>query len=166
MPLLQAELVEKKGWLGEDELVEYYALSQSIPGIIAANVSIFTGYRLDGQRGAIAAILGVITPAFVAIVLLATVLEILVHFEFMQSMFWGIGIGVIILLFLAIKEMWKKSIVDRFTCGVFLGAFLLSACFKMSPAVIVVLAILAGIIYKIRYTQGLSGEEITGDDVK
>ena len=48
LPLLQSELVDKKHWLNEDELFEYYALSQSVPGIIAANTSIFTGYKLNG----------------------------------------------------------------------------------------------------------------------
>ena len=164
LPLLQSEIVDKKGWLDSDELVEYYALSQSVPGIIAANISIFTGYRLSGQKGATAAILGVVTPAFVAIVLLATVLEVLVHYGFIQNMFWGIGIGVIILLFLATKDMWSKSIVDKFTCGVFLGAFLLSACFKVSPAVIVILAIVSGIVYKTKISK--KDIEITEDKIR
>ena len=75
LPLLQSELVEKRSWITGDEVAEYYALSQSIPGLIAANISIFTGYKLQGISGALAAIGGVITPAFLAIVVLARVLE-------------------------------------------------------------------------------------------
>lgn len=148
LPLLQSELVEKKEWLSADDLVEYYALSQSVPGIIAANISVFTGYKLKGFVGALAAVLGVITPAFLAIILLASLLQTLVSLNIIQNIFWGVGIGVIMLLYLATKEMWNKSIVDKFTCIVFITTFLLSACFKISPALIIIGAIIAGILYR------------------
>lgn len=148
LPLLQAELVDKKGWIDSDGLCEYYALGQSVPGIIAANMSIFVGYKLRGQVGALAAVLGIVTPAFLAIILVATMLEEIVHLSFIQSIFWGVGIGVILLVYLATKEMWNKSIVDKFTCIVFFAAFILSTCFHVSPAFIIVLSILAGILYK------------------
>jgi len=148
LPLLQSELVEKKEWLSADDLVEYYALSQSVPGIIAANISVFTGFKLKGFVGALAAVLGVITPAFLAIILLASLLQTLVSLNIVQNIFWGVGIGVIMLLYLATKEMWNKSIVDKFTCIVFIATFLLSACFKISPALIIIGAIIAGILYR------------------
>lgn len=151
LPLLQSELSEKREWLTSDELCEYYAISQSLPGIIAANVSIFTGYKLDGQKGALAAILGVITPAFLAIVIIAAFVEQMAGFGFVKDIFWGVGIAVIILIFLATKEMWSKSVIDQFTCVIFIGAFILSACFKVAPAIIVILAIVAGIIYRRKY---------------
>lgn len=148
MPLLQSELVEKKGWIDSDGLCEYYALGQSVPGIIAANMSIFVGYKLRGQTGALAAVLGIVSPAFLAIVLLASILEEIVYLTFIQSIFWGVGIGVILLVFLAAKEMWSKSIVDRFTCIVFFAAFILSSCFHVSPAIIIILAIISGVVYR------------------
>ena len=152
LPLLQEELCIKKKWIDFDELCEYYALGQSVPGIIAANTSIFVGCKLCGTKGAIAATAGMVTPAFLSIVLLAKILEQLVGYNFVQSIFWGVGIGVIMLLFLAVKEMWAKSIVDNFTCVVFFIAFFLSAGFRMSPAYIIIAAIIAGIIYE-KYRQ-------------
>lgn len=148
LPLLQSELVDKKGWIDSDGLCEYYALGQSVPGIIAANMSIFVGYKLRGQIGALAAVLGIVTPAFLAIILVASMLEEIVHLKFIQSIFWGVGIGVILLVFLAAKEMWSKSIIDRFTGVIFFAAFILSACFHVSPALIIILSIAAGIIYR------------------
>lgn len=148
LPLLQSELVEKRGWIDSDGLCEYYALGQSVPGIIAANISIFVGYKLKGQAGALAAVLGIVAPAFLAIILIASMLEEIVHLSFIQSIFWGVGIGVIMLLFLATKEMWSKSIVDRFTCVMFFAAFILSAGFHVSPAIIIILAIITGVIYR------------------
>ena len=67
LPILQSELVEKRNWIDNDDLCEYTALSQSIPGLIAANLSIFVGYKLKRTAGALAAISGMITPAFLCI---------------------------------------------------------------------------------------------------
>lgn len=163
LPLLQSELVEKKEWITSDELTEFYALSQSVPGIIAANISVFTGYKLNGIVGAFAATLGVITPAFLAIVLLASLLQTIVSYSIVQSIFWGVGIGVIILLYLATKEMWNKSITDKFTCILFITTFIMSACFKIPPAIIIITAILAGIIYRSNLIDKIK-ELIGGDE--
>ncbi len=148
LPLLQSELVEKKEWINSDELTEYYALSQSVPGIIAANISVFTGYKLNGISGAFASVLGVITPAFLAIILLASLLQTIVSLNIVQNLFWGVSIGVIMLLYLATKEMWNKSITDKFTGILFIVSFFLSACCKVSPAIIIIGAVITGILYK------------------
>jgi len=146
LPLLQSELIDKKNWICDDELCEYYALSQSIPGIIAVNTAIFTGYKLHGISGAISATFGMVTPAFISIILVARIMEEIVRLKFVQSIFWGVGIGVLILIFLAVKEMWRKSVVDKFTCWIFFIIFALSACFKAPPAALIILAIFIGIL--------------------
>lgn len=145
LPLLQSELVDKKHWIEDDELSEYYALGQSIPGIIAANVSIFVGYKLRKTAGALAAITGVVLPAFVAIIVLARIMEEIVNLKVVQYVFWGVGIGVLMLIFLAVKEVWKKSVVDNFTCWIFFITFVLSACFKVSPAILIIFAVFIGL---------------------
>ena len=74
LPLLQSELVDKKHWIDDDTLCEYYALSQSVPGIIAANTAMFTGYKLRGTAGAFTATIGLVLPAFVSIIIIARIL--------------------------------------------------------------------------------------------
>ena len=145
LPLLQSELIDKKNWLSDEELCEYFALSQSIPGIIAANVSIFVGYHLRKTMGAVMAIFGLILPAFAAIIILARIMTEITHISFVKSIFWGVGIGVLMLIFLAIKEVWKKSVVDKYSCGIFFLTFILSACFKAPPAVLIILAVFLGL---------------------
>lgn len=145
LPLLQSELVDKKNWMDDEELCEYFALGQSIPGIIAANVSIFAGYKLRKLPGALAAILGIVTPAFISIILIAKILQELVSLKFVQSIFWGVGIGVLVLIFFAVKEVWSKSVVDKFTCFIFFLIFILSSYFKVSPALLVIFAIFIGL---------------------
>ena len=70
LPILTNEFVEKRKLVNHDELLDYFALSQSLPGIIAANISMFVGYKLRGKIGAIIAMLGVITVPFIIIILL------------------------------------------------------------------------------------------------
>jgi len=145
LPLLQAEIVDRKQWIDDEELCEYFALSQSIPGVIAANVSIFVGYKLRGFWGAVSAILGIVMPAFVAIVVLARIMVEVNNLPFVQNIFWGVGIGVLMLIFLAVKEVWKKSVVDKFSCWIFFITFILSACFKAPPAILIILAVVIGL---------------------
>ena len=80
--------------------------------------------------------------------LLASLLQTLVSLNIVQNLLWGVGIGVIMLLYLAIKEMWYKSIIDKFSCIIFITAFLMSALFKLSPAIIIIFSIIAGIVYR------------------
>lgn len=159
LPLLQSELVDKRDWIDNDELCEYTALSQSIPGLIAANLSIFVGYKLKGTMGALAAISGMITPAFLCIVILAKVLEEIIKLQFVQGIFWGVGIGVLILIYLAIKEIWNKSVIDKFTFGVFFVVFLFSVLLKVSPAILIIAAIFLGVIRQFRISRSGSGGE-------
>lgn len=147
LPLLTSELVEKKKWITSEELCEYYALGASLPGIIAANTAIFTGRKLAGRKGAIAATLGIVTPAFLAIVLLASILSEIVTKPSVQHIFWGVGIGVITLLFLAVKEMWQKCVTDKFTTIVYCVCLLLALTGKIPLALIIIASIITGIIY-------------------
>ena len=146
LPLLTSELVEKKHWITSDELCEFYALGASLPGIIAANTAIFTGRKLLGRKGAIAATLGIVMPAFLAIVLLASILSEIVGNQHVQNIFWGVGIGVIVLLFLAVKEMWKKSVTDKFTLGIYLLCLLAALSGKIPLPAIIITSVIIGIL--------------------
>lgn len=148
LPLLTSELVEKKHWITSDELCEFYALGASLPGIIAANTAIFTGRKLLGRKGAIAATMGIVMPAFLAIVLLASILSEVTNNTTVQNIFWGVGIGVIVLLFLAVKEMWKKCVVDKFSITIYLLCLLLAFTRLIPLSLIVILALISGIIFQ------------------
>ena len=148
LPLIQSELVEKRKWLDNEDLINYYAISQCLPGLIAANVSIFTGYKLRGKYGAICAILGLSTSPFITIVLIASALNKIMHLPIINSIFWGVGIGVIILIILSLKEMWSKSIVDKFSFFIFLLILYMTIFLKTSPIISILTAIIIGIIYK------------------
>lgn len=146
VPLMRKNLIEKKQWITEEELVDFYALSQSVPGVIAANISTFTGYKLRGKTGALMALLGILTSPVITVLIIAEILDKILNFPFIQSIFWGVGIAVIILIYLTIKEMWKHSLVDVPSYILFLIAFVLSFILKISPVYIVIFGIIYGIM--------------------
>lgn len=148
VPLMKRAFIENRQWITEEELTDYYAVSQSIPGIIAANISIFVGYKIRGKAGATAAILGIITSPIICIILIALILDKLLQFPFIQSIFWGVGVAVIILLYLSVKEIWKNSVNDIFSSVIFLATLFLSLYCKISPAKIIVLSLIVGVSYK------------------
>lgn len=153
VPLLRNELLEKNGWVTEEEIIDYYALGQCVPGIIAINTTLFIGYKLRGKYGALIAFLGLILPPFLAIILLASTLMAFTQNPVVKDVFWGINIAIIILLYLTVKEVWNKSVIDKFTLFVFLLILALSV-FGISPSISIVLAAALGILYKLISRKG------------
>ncbi len=147
VPLLNSELSDKKGWVSKEEVIDFYALGQCVPGIIAANTTLFIGYKLRGKTGALAAFFGLILPPFLTIILLASFLSAVSENIIMNDIFWGVNVSIIILLFLTVKEVWAKSIVDKFTFFIFI--LILTLMLKgMSPSIAIVLSAVFGIVYK------------------
>jgi len=145
LPILQREVVEKKGWATEEELIDYYAIGQCTPGIIAVNTATFIGQKYKGNLGAICTTLGVVFPSIVIISLLAGVIEAFSHIIWVQHAFGGIRICVCVLIANAVVKLYKKAVVDKLTLVIFLVVTLGSYFLDLSPVVCVVLAAAAGI---------------------
>jgi len=152
LPIITSEISQKRNLIPESDIVDYFALSQSLPGIIAANISMFVGYKLRGKSGAITALLGVIFVPFLTIVLLASILDKFVNNSYIQSTLWGIGIAVIALLFLTVREIWQKSNRDLFFYIILTLSLSALITIKMSPVEVVILFSVLGIIIK-KYTR-------------
>lgn len=148
-PVLKGELIEKKGWITEEELLDYYAIGQCTPGIIAVNVATFAGKKLKGVLGAALATLGVIFPSVVIITLIATFISNFADLWFVQSAFSGIRVAVIVLILNTIISMWKKSIQKPFDYIIFILALFLSFFNILSSVLVVIIGAVAGIIYTI-----------------
>ncbi len=143
IPIMQSEIVEKRGWIDKDELLDYYCVSQCLPGIIAINMAILVGYKLAKMKGAIVSTFAMSLTPFISIVLIASFMQKIMHLQYIEGLFWGVNLSVIVLIYLTLKEMWKKSITDFFTIFWFVLIFLLSA-FKISPAILIIVSILLG----------------------
>lgn len=154
LPLLEREVVKKRGWLTEEELLDYYAIGQSTPGIIAVNTATFTGCKRCGIPGAIAATFGMVFPSLIIISVIAACFTNFAENEYLQNAFAGIRIAVPVILFPAISKLAKKAIKGKLGITICLIAFLLIAFHLASPATVVLGAILLGILKHI-----LSGED-------
>ncbi len=147
LPLLRKYIVENRNWLSEEELVDYFALSQCTPGIIAGNISMFAGYKARGTIGALTAIIGIITPSFFAIILLANILNGAVDNQLVKDAFWGIRISVIVLVIVTVKDMWAKSVYSIFTYILFFTVLTVLLIFPISPAIVILLSAIAAILH-------------------
>ncbi len=148
LPVMKSEFVEKHKLISEDDLINYFAISQSLPGIIAANISIFVGYKLRRTIGAIAAVIGVTFAPFWSIVLLASIISKYLHTDIMQGIFWGVGIGVMVLMVSATREMWAKAFEDKFAYLIFAAGLGIMLFTNLSPVIVVISSAALGVLYK------------------
>ena len=146
LPILQREVVEKHGWATEDELMDYYAIGQCTPGVIAVNTATFIGYKTQGLPGAILATAGVIAPSLIIIIAIAAFIQQFAHLAAVQHAFAGIRIAVCALVLQSVWKMAKKGVVDMPTGIILLATFAAVAFLGVSPVVMVVVAAAAGIL--------------------
>ena len=146
LPIMTNEFVDKRNLVSHDDIIDYFALAQSLPGIIAANMSMFIGYKLRGKWGAILAMVGVTFIPFWSIVLLASILGALVNNS--QGALWGVGVAVIALIILTVREMWQKSNRNAFFYIIFALTLLALLILKITPIQSIIIFTLIGVAYK------------------
>ena len=148
LPMLQKEVVEKRGWATEDELMDYYAVGQCTPGVIAVNTATFIGSKQKGILGSIFASAGVISPSILIIGIIAAFIRNFAELAAVKNAFAGIRDCVCVLIFNSVAKLYKKAVNDLPTTVIFVLVFLGSVLFDVSPAVYVVLAGAAGILIR------------------
>jgi len=126
LPLLQRELVDRKHWLSEEKLVDFYSIGQSTPGIIAVNVATFTGYYREGIKGAIIATLALVTAPIIVILSLAHILALYTDNIYVIKAFSGIRIVVVALIAEAVCKLWKTAIKNKIDILFFVTALVLA----------------------------------------
>lgn len=148
LPILQRELVEDRKWTTEEELMDYFAIGQCTPGVIAVNTATFIGQRRLGSLGGIVATLGVIFPSLVIISVLAGLISSFSHIAWVQNAFAGIQVCVCVLIFNAVRKLWKKSVVDKPTLVIFLLTLLGGVFLDLTPVWFVIGGAVLGILLK------------------
>ena len=148
LPMIQKEVVEKYGWATDEEVLNYFAVGQCTPGVIAFNTATFIGYKKAKVKGAISATLGVVCPSLIIILIIAAFLKNFAQYEIVKNAFSGIRVAVAVLVVNAVVKMWKSGIKDFTGFIIFLIGFLISIIFGISPIFIVIAAIIAGILIK------------------
>ncbi len=146
LPILQREVVEKKGWVSEEEVLDYYALAQCLPGILMVNTLSFMGRKLRGPLGALVSALGAVTPSLIIILIIAMLLSGFAEVPAVQHAFAGIRVCVCVLIFNSVVKLWKSSVKDAFCVALLLAVAAGSLFLDLSPVLFVVLAALLGIL--------------------
>lgn len=145
LPLLQREVVEGKAWVSEAEVMDYYAIGQCLPGLIAVNTAIFIGNKVKGAWGGVCAALGVVFPSLVIITVIAAFLTNFAELPVVQSAFAGIRVCVLVLIVNAILKLRKAALVDWKAYALCGAVFLLTIFTRVSPIILVVCSALCGL---------------------
>jgi chromate transporter len=144
LPIIERELVVKKGWAVMEEVMDYFAIGQVTPGIIAVNVATFIGYKRKGITGGILTTLGIVTPSLIIVSIIAAFLTNFADIPHVRHAFTGIRVAVGALILDAVMKFLKGAIKDWKGIIICLTALILSVVLKTSPVVLVVAAGLAG----------------------
>ena len=147
IPILERELVDKRAWASNEELMDYYAVGQCTPGVIAVNTATFIGNKLAGVLGGITATMGVVFPSVVIITLIAGILTSFAEIQAVKSAFGGIRVCVCVLIFNSVLKLFKAAVIDKVTFVIFLLVLSLSFFFGLSPVLLVLISAAAGIIF-------------------
>jgi len=146
LPILERELSDKKKWTTSDDLLDYYAISQVTPGVIAVNVSTFIGNKLRGAIGGIVATLGVVTPSILIITLIALCISNFSDIVWVQKALRGINISVAALLTYSVFNFAKKAVKGALPLFFLLLAFIAVYFFNVGSVIVIVIGAILGIV--------------------
>ena len=142
LPIMQRECIGR-GWLDGEEVADYFAMGQCLPGMIAVNTTVFIGHRVAGKAGGIAACFGLVMPSFIFITLVAAVLQNFLQYPVVQRALFGIQVVVCALIAQAIIRLWKSAIKDAFGLVVYL--ITLAMILLVSPPIFVLIPAALGV---------------------
>ncbi|MBE0451244.1 MAG: chromate transporter [Clostridia bacterium] len=146
LPILQKEIVEKRNWISHEKIIDYYAVSQGLPGIIAVNVAIFIGRERKGALGGIAGAMGIVSPCLIIITFIAAFLNNFQELPIVRSAFSGIAVCVAALILNVVIGLWKKAVVNTIGLLIFCVVFLGMIFTKLTPIAFVLGAAVVGIL--------------------
>lgn len=145
IPMLEKEAIEKYHWLTKEELLDFFAVSQCIPGIIATNMAVMIGNKTRKASGAIAASAGVVAPSLLIIMIIAAFLQNFADIPAVQNAFWGIRVVVAALIAGVVLSMFKTGVIDKLTFVIFIVVFVCSVFLSISPVFYVIGSAVCGL---------------------
>ncbi len=145
MPLMKKEVVDKKRWIQDKEIIDSFALAQSAPGSVAVNSAAIVGYRIAGVKGALTATIGMMIPTFFIVIILSLLFLTVRNNDYVEAAFKGIRPAVVALIVYAAISTVRSSISDKFTLALMLIAVILLIFFHLHPVLLIIAGILSGI---------------------
>lgn len=147
IPLIERELVDKKKWISQDEMVDILSISQAFPGAVAVNSAILIGRKLGGYTGALFALIGVILPSFLIILIVARLFIYISNISIIKAALKGISSAIVALLVVAAVRIAKTGIKDKISPIITIVALFLLLGTRIHPIYVVIMGILFGLIY-------------------
>lgn len=145
LPVMQKEFADKLKIVTKEEILDYYAIGQCTPGVIAVNTATFIGYKRAGIMGAIFSTAGIIFPSLMIIIFIALFITNFLDIKIIQHAFAGIRVAVSVLILSVVVNLWKSGIKDLFGFLIFLLIFFLSLIFNIQTIYLIVIAVILGI---------------------
>ncbi len=148
LPLIEKEIVEKRAYATSEEVMDYFAIGQCTPGVIAVNTATFIGHKKAGIKGAAVATLGVVLPSVIIITVVAMFLSSVYQYPIVQHILSGIRVAVAVLIVNATYSMFKKGCKDIYTVILAAVSFVAFTFFSLPPVLMIVFGIVAGLVIK------------------
>ena len=145
LPLLKSEIVRDRHWVTEEDMIDYFAISQTLPGIVAVNTSMLIGWNRRRAPGLFAACLGMVTPSIIIILIIALFIENFLEHEAVMHAFNGIRIAVGALITKTVFEMGAKSLKDKACALIFIISLGVFTFADISPVIPVLFGAAAGV---------------------
>ena len=146
LPILERELADKRGWTNSDELLDYFAIGQSTPGIIAVNVATFIGYKRAGVVGGCVATFGMVAPSIIIITLIAKFISNFSEIDWVRRALKGINVAVAAILTSAVYNFSKKSVKNLFGFVLLVISFVLIFVFNVGTVYVIFGSAILGVI--------------------
>ncbi len=147
IPLIEHEIVDKHKWIDKDEFLNLLAVAQSCPGVFAVNISIFIGYKLKKNKGAICTCVGTVLPSFIIILTIALFLKNFIELKTVAAIFRGIRPAVVALIAVPTFNLAKRAKINRFNIWIPIITAFLIVVMGINPIFILFIAGLSGFIY-------------------
>jgi chromate transporter len=148
LAILQKDVVRKFRWATNEELIDFYAIGQSLPGLIGVTTAMLVGYKKKKFPGLAAAALGVACPSIIVILFIAMFIQNFLELQIVQYAFNGIRVAVAALIINTTFAMWKSSVKDKVCFFVFMATLLVFLSVNISPIFPVVAGAMAGVAFK------------------
>lgn len=147
IPIIESEVVEKNKWINKEDFVDLIAVAQSCPGIFAANIATFIGYKVKGEKGALCTTLGAVLPSFLIILLIAMVFHQFMQIHWIAAMFNGIRPAVVALIAAPTFNLAKSAKIHLGNCWIPIAGALLICALHVNPIWIIIAAGAGGYVY-------------------
>ena len=149
VPLIQAEIVNKKKWIEEEEFVKLLALAQSSPGALAVNISVFVGYKMKKMLGVIVTVIAATLPSFIIILLIASLFSNIQDNIYVIKAFKAIRPMVVALIAASVYTIGKSAKINRKTLWIVILVAVMVAFFKFPPIIMIILGAFSGNLWMI-----------------